>query len=65
MLARDEEMRKEYLRHKDLAAEDMRQTLLPELQALVLIHYPTKCQVRFDGPYIVLRKMGTHNMAMS
>ena len=64
MLAHDEEVGKEYLRCKDLAAEDVRQTLLPGSQALILTHHPAKCRVCFDTPYIVLRMMGARNTAV-
>ena len=57
-------MRKEYLRRKDLAVEDMRQTLLPGSRALILTHHLAKCPVHFDGPCIVLRMMGPHNTAV-
>ena len=36
LLAHDKEMRKEYLRHKDLVVEDMRQILWPRSRVLVL-----------------------------
>ena len=51
----------EYLHCSDLAAEDLRFTLLPGFHALVLTCSPAKPTARFEGPYVVLCMMGAHN----
>ena len=64
LLARDDAMHREYLRHSDLAAEDLCFTLLPSFRALVLTRSPTKRTARSEGLYIVLCMMGAHNTAV-
>ena len=64
LLACDDAMRREYLRCSDLAAEDLRFTLLPGCRALVLTRSPTKCTAHFEEPYVVLCIMGPHNTAV-
>ena len=64
LLARDDTMHREYLHHPDLAAEDLRFTLLPSSCTLVLTRSPAKHTTRFEGPYVVLRVMGAHNNAV-
>ena len=64
LLARDNTMHQEYLHRSDLAAEDLRFTLLPGSCALVLTHNPAKHTACFEGPYVVLLMTGAHNTAV-
>ena len=61
LLARDDAMHREYLHRSNLAAEDLRFTLLPGSCALVLTHSPAKHTACFEAPYIVAHMMGAHN----
>lgn len=64
LAARDDEMQKQYLKRRDIAASDIREQVQPGDYVAVCVRTPSKLEARWKGPWLVLRVLGEHGTTL-